>query len=206
MRKEELFELLEVGRIDVRNGAKVKACILPRQPVVALRGAGGGRGGFRAGTGNEEIDDMLAAAVYEGGYSFAVEHVEAAAYQRKSIVGKIADRGREIHCSVKPGFYGVLVGRFHVGPMALLERAEVRIERRGDHGGLLRWSVETIKKLPTKCRKEQKRCGKGEPAPGAEIDGARPVAFAGDDGEAFRAADHPQVDGRSEERRVGKEC
>ena len=58
---------------------------------------------------------FASAAVDQSSDGAAMNDIEAAALQRKSLVGKILDFRREIQFTVEPGLYGVLIGRDDVG-------------------------------------------------------------------------------------------
>jgi len=135
---EQTLELNQVGRSGVGNGVEFHSRFWPGDPVVALLRACARRGGllFRAGhRPDEHANQMLSAGVNESRDGAAVHDIEAAALERKTVVGKIPDRRSEIEFAVEPGLYSVLVGRKNVGEMTGLERAKVGVDNlRGQYG------------------------------------------------------------------------
>ena len=107
----------------------------PGEPVVALPGTGAQRLVFLACRLNKYAYQMFSAAVDERGDGAAVDYVESSALQGKTIVGEVLNRRREIQLAIEPGLYGVLIGGQHVGEMAGLQRAQMRVhDFRGDDG------------------------------------------------------------------------
>ena len=148
---EQTLELNQVGRSGVGNGVEFHSRCLPGDPVVALLRACARRGGlfFLAGRRpDEHADEMLSACVNEGRDGAAVHDIEAAALERKTVIGKIPDRRREIEFAVEPGLYSVLVGRKNVGEMTGLERAEMGVDDLSGQHGLVVVSRQAREKPP----------------------------------------------------------
>ena len=101
--------------------------------MVALGFAGAIPVAFRRSRFHEDVDDVLAAGVNEGGDGFAAGNVEASADQWKPLVGEVADGRGEINAAVEPGFDGVLIGGLDIGEMAGLQRAKMGIHKRCSH-------------------------------------------------------------------------
>src|SRR5438270_491373 len=81
---------------------------------------------------------MLSPGIGQGCHVAAFEHVQASAYQRKSVIGEIIHRRDEVQLSVEAGCYSVLVGRlgaalqmaFELGrPFAVEFDIEVTVNR-----------------------------------------------------------------------------
>jgi len=125
--EKELFQLGEIVWRDVGNRAESEAVLLPGEPVVALGFAGAIPVAFRRSRFHEDIDDVLAAGVDEGGDGFAAGYVEASADQWEPVVGEVADRWGEINAAVEPGFDRVLIGGLDIGEMAGLQGAKMGI-------------------------------------------------------------------------------
>ena len=127
--------MLEVVWGGVGDGEIGEAGGLPREPMVAVLlagGLGGARDGWcGGGRHDKDVDDVFAAAVDEGGSGATGEHIEAAAEERKAVVGEVADGGGEVDLAVEPRFYGVLVGGRDIHEMAGLQRAEMGIDGGG---------------------------------------------------------------------------
>jgi hypothetical protein len=66
---------------------------------------------FLVGGPDENVYGMLASGIHESSDGTAVNDVNAATLQRKSLIGKILDGRREIQLTVEPRFYRVLIGR-----------------------------------------------------------------------------------------------
>ena len=122
------MQLGEIGRGDIGYSADGEAVLLPGEPVVALGFTGTVPVVFGLGLFDEDIDDVFPAGIDQGGDSFSAGGVEAAADQRETIVGEVADGWGEIDAAGKPGFYCVLVGGFDVGEVAGLQGAEMRVD------------------------------------------------------------------------------
>ncbi len=75
---------------------------------------------------------MFAAAVDQRGNVLAVENVEAAADQWKTVVGEIFDRRNKSELAIEPRLHRVLVGRGDIGQMTGQQRADVGVD---DFGG-----------------------------------------------------------------------
>jgi hypothetical protein len=60
---------------------------------------------------------MLAAGIDQSCDRVAVNDVDAAALQWKSLIGEVLDRRREIQFAVEPRLHGVLVGRDDIDEM-----------------------------------------------------------------------------------------
>ena len=113
--------------------------------AVLVAGAGGWR--WSQSFHNKHVDDVLAAAIDEGGCSLPVEHIEAAAQEGEAFAGKILDRRGEIDFAVEPGLYRVLVGGLNVSQMAGLQGAQVRIDRCCGKGGALRLCAQYVEQF-----------------------------------------------------------
>src|ERR1700752_3426559 len=71
---------------------------------------------------------MLAPGIDHGCHRAAVNDVNAAALQWKSLIGKIVDGGREIQFAVEPGLDRVLIGRDDIDEMPGLQRPQMGID------------------------------------------------------------------------------
>src|SRR5665213_897704 len=112
---------------EIGDGPEVQAALAPASDVEALeafglRRARLGGGGLR----HEQVDDMQAAAIDDGADGAGVDVIEPAADQGKTLRGEVDHGRRHVEPAVEPGFYGVLVGRQHVGEVAGLQRAQMR--------------------------------------------------------------------------------
>lgn len=74
---------------------------------------------------DEEIDDLLAAPVYERGGLTVIHIVQAPANHGKSFGTEILDSRGKIESAIKSGLDRVLVRREHVGQMILCQRTQV---------------------------------------------------------------------------------
>ena len=73
-----------------------------------------------------QIDVMLLALVDKRGHSSVIQVFEPTPDKRKSLGGKVLNRGSEIQFAIEPWFYCVLIGRDHIRAMTLqLQRANV---------------------------------------------------------------------------------
>jgi hypothetical protein len=96
---------------------------------------------------------MFAAAVDQGGDSAAVNDVEAAALQWKSLIGKIPDWRRKIQFTIEPGLHRVLIGGNNVGEMSGLERSQMGIDNLGGKHCILVVAPVSGDELPACIRK-----------------------------------------------------
>ena len=101
--------------------------------MVALGFAGAIPVAFRRGLFHEDIDDVFAARVDEGGDGFPAGDVEASADQWEPLVCEVADRRGEINAAVEPGFDRVLIGGLDISEMAGLQGAKMGIHKRCSH-------------------------------------------------------------------------
>src|SRR5260370_22751762 len=81
---------------------------------------------------DEHVDDMFAAAVDQRGNVLAVENVEAAADQLKTVVRGIFDRRNKNELAIEPRLHLVVVGRGDLRQMTGQQRADLGGE---DFGG-----------------------------------------------------------------------
>ena len=68
---------------------------------------------------------MLAPLVNDRGYCTAIEIVEPAADERKTLRRQVHDRRSKIQFALEPRFHGVLVGRGDVGAMVCHQRSHM---------------------------------------------------------------------------------
>ncbi len=118
---------------------------MPIDPLIALARACA-RGGVLPTRGpDENVHEMFAAAVDQGSDGAAVNDVEAAALQRKSLIGEIPDWRR--------GLYRVLIGGDDVGEMSGLERSQMGIDDLGSKHCILVVAPVNGDELPACIRK-----------------------------------------------------
>jgi hypothetical protein len=105
---EQFCEIAEVFSVQIRDNAVVEAVKVAVDDRVAAAVFDGGGGGFFRGP-NEDIDCVPIAAVDERDHGLAVQIIQAAADQGKTLRGEIFDVGRKINFTVEPWFYRVLI-------------------------------------------------------------------------------------------------
>jgi hypothetical protein len=96
---------------------------------------------------------MFAAAVDQGSDGAAVNDVEAAALQWKSLIGEIPDWRRKIQFTIEPGLHRVLIGGDNVGEMSGLERTQMSIDDLGGKHCILVVAPVNGDELPACIRK-----------------------------------------------------
>src|SRR6202035_5204459 len=74
---------------------------------------------------DEQIDYVLAPAVDDRSHRLAVDVIEPAADQGKTLRGQIDDRRGDVELAVEPRLDGVLVAGFDVSQVAGLQRAQM---------------------------------------------------------------------------------
>ena len=158
---DQLVELFKIGWRDVGNGADGKAVLLPGEPVIALGFTGATPVALRLSLFHEDINDVLAASIHQGGDRATPGDIEAPTEQGESIAGKVADGRREIDAAVEPGLDGVLVCGFDVGEMAGLQGAKMGIDERCRYK-LRSWEPpRSLQKLPANQHSEKQNRGGG---------------------------------------------
>src|SRR5580693_3924481 len=124
---EFLAEFIEFAGIDIADRPQIEAGLAPMADVETLHAFvfdAADRGAQRLA--DEQIDHMLAAAIDDRCHRLAVDVIEPAADQGKTLRGQIDDRRRDVELAVEPRLDGVLVAGFHVGQMPGLQRAQMR--------------------------------------------------------------------------------
>src|SRR4030095_1051515 len=71
------------------------------------------------------VDHMLVTSIDEDGGSTTVDVVEASTNQRKTPVGEVNDRWRDVQLAIEPWLHGVLIRCGHVRQVVCLERSDV---------------------------------------------------------------------------------
>src|SRR5580658_8970706 len=102
-----LHELAELYRIEVADRPEVEPASGPMAHIVTLDGPSrhGGVLGAQA-LGDEQIDDVLAALIDDGGHRLAVDVIETAAEQRKTLRRQVDHRRRDVDLAVEPRLDG----------------------------------------------------------------------------------------------------
>src|SRR5258708_35323385 len=108
---------------------------------------------------------MLVPRVDQHGNGAAVNHIEPAALQRKSLTHKVVDRRSEIELAIKPRLHRVLVGRLHVLQMSRLKGTEMRIYYGGGQRRFPSGPSKDGQQAPTQKYSKQKNGGHGRPGP-----------------------------------------
>src|SRR5260370_5949900 len=108
---------------------------------------------------------MLVPRVDQHGNDAAVNHIEPAALQRKSLTHKVVDRRSEIELAVKPRLHGVLIGRLHILQMSRLKRTEMRIYYGGGQCCFTSVPSKDGQQAPTQKYCKKKSDGQGGPSP-----------------------------------------
>ena len=71
---------------------------------------------------------MFAPSIDQSRDGAVIDNVQAAAEQRKSLIGEISNWRREIQLAGEPWLHRVLIGRNYVGEMSRLKRSQMRID------------------------------------------------------------------------------
>src|SRR5438552_12031192 len=125
-RFELLLKSLQIVTVDVGNSPVVKVRVSPMQKLIALacyRFRSFCR--VRRRWPNKQVDKVFAPFVNQRRDRPVIQIIEAAANQRKSLAGKIDNRGSKIELGVQPRFYRVLVGGSDIGEMVCHKRTRM---------------------------------------------------------------------------------
>src|SRR5229473_7117918 len=166
---QQVLEFGEVVRRDVGDSAHLHASFAPINPPIAKLGTRQRLGIGLGGRPHEDVDEMLAPRVDEHGNGTAVNHIEPAALQRKSLTHKVVDRRSEIELAIKPRLHRVLVGRLHVLQMSRLKRTQMRIYYGGGKCYFTSVPSKDRQQAPAQKYSKKKSGGHREPAPGSWI-------------------------------------
>src|SRR5580704_16346909 len=110
-----LPEFIELAGIDVADRPQVEAALAPMADVKSLHGFvldAMDRGAQRLA--DEQIDHVLAPVIDDRGHRLAVDVIEPAADQGKTLRGQVDDRRRNVELAVEPRLDGVLIAGFDV--------------------------------------------------------------------------------------------
>src|ERR1700733_14760746 len=108
---------------------------------------------------------MIAADINQSSDGAAVNDVNTASLQRKSLIAKILDGRREVQFSVEPGLHGVLVGRNNIGKVPGLQRPQMCVNNlRGEHGVVAAVAAQGSNS-PACIGNHKYRCSDREPTP-----------------------------------------
>ncbi len=129
---DPVAEVLQLLGVDVAHRDEAQVGEAPAPDVEALQrfhGAALRRRSLRIGRGDEQVDDVLAPFVDDGGDRPAVEIIEPAADQRESLGRQVDHRRGQVDLAVEPGLDGVLIARRHVDQVVATQRAQMRRHR-----------------------------------------------------------------------------
>src|SRR5580693_8409591 len=122
-----LAEFIELAGIDVADHPQIEAALAPMADVKSLHGFV--LDAVDCGAqwlADEQIDHVLAPVIDDRGHRLAVDVIEPAADQGKTLRRQVDDRRGDVELAVEPRLDGVLVAGFDVGQMAGLQRAQMR--------------------------------------------------------------------------------
>src|SRR5712692_8105317 len=166
---QQVLEFGEVVGGYIGDGAHLHAGFAPINPLIAELCTPQRLGIGLGGRPHEDVDEMLAPRVDQHGNGAAVNHIEPAALQRKSLTHKVVDRRSEIELAIKPRLHRVLVARLHVLQMSRLKRTEMRIYYGGGQCCFTSVPSKDGQQAPTQKYSKKKSGGHGEPAPGTRV-------------------------------------
>jgi hypothetical protein len=106
---EELRKIAKLGRIQIRNGTKLKAILIPGKEVIALNRLHADRRASAILRGPHiQIDDVKRSVIDKHGNFAVLQIIEATTGKRVSLGGEILHGRRKVQFAVKPRFDGVL--------------------------------------------------------------------------------------------------
>src|SRR5216683_6592865 len=111
---------MQLDTIQIGYGPIVHARVGPMQQIISLTFRSNFCGRIALLSRPDiQIDVMLLALVDKRGHSSVIQVFESTPDKRKSLGGKVLNRGSEIQFAIEPWFYCVLIGRDNIGAVTL---------------------------------------------------------------------------------------